>query len=111
MLTQYDRRKEIIEILYNRKHETMSNLAFELGVSRQTIYNDIAALSIDHPEIDIRSGRYGGGIFIDYGRCPSKKYLTRNEIIFLQKICKMVRLTDDDNKIMNNIIHKLSITA
>ena len=40
MLTQYDRRKEIIEILYNRKHETMSNLAFELGVSRQTIYND-----------------------------------------------------------------------
>ena len=111
MLTQYDRRKEIIEILYNRKHETMSNLAFELGVSRQTIYNDIAALSIDHPEIDIRSGRYGGGTFIDYGRKKKKKDLTRNEIIFLRKICKMVRLTDDDNKIMNNIIHKLSITA
>ena len=32
-----ERRKEIIEVLCKRRHDTMKNLAFEFGVSDRTI--------------------------------------------------------------------------
>ena len=61
-MTPADRRLEIISILVVSGHSTSRELAQESGVSRETILNDVAALSYGCP-IYTRPGE-GGGIFI-----------------------------------------------
>lgn len=100
-----------MDILYRRRHETMSNLAFELGVSRQTIQNDIAALSIEHPEIDIRSGRYGGGVFINARHSCGNRYLAPCEKDVLQRLRIAAGLTTDDDRIIAGLINRFSLSA
>ena len=46
MLRTTERRISILHILCERRKETLENLAFELGVSRNTIQRDIEALSL-----------------------------------------------------------------
>jgi predicted DNA-binding transcriptional regulator YafY len=58
-----NRRKEIMTILERRRCETITNLAFEFGVSKRTIKYDIAALMDSHEPIETQSGR-GGGVMI-----------------------------------------------
>lgn len=110
-MTQYDRRKELLEILYQHKHETMSNLAFALGVSRQTIQSDITALSIEHPEIEIHSGRYGEGVFINFSYIANRRFFTPVEVKLLQKLRSTASLTHDEDMIIADIIRRFSLTA
>lgn len=44
-----ERRRDILLVLFQRKKETRENLAFEFGVSKRTIENDILELSRDKP--------------------------------------------------------------
>ena len=44
-----ERRAEIMRILCRRRHETISNLAEEFGVSTRTIQRDVEVLSITEP--------------------------------------------------------------
>ena len=48
-MTSTERQLTIIKILCRRGHETMQNLADELGVSKRTIQRDIEAISIEVP--------------------------------------------------------------
>lgn len=104
-MTQHERQQEILAALYQRRYDTMSNLAQEFGVCRQTIYRDIAALSIVHPEIIVKSGRYGGGISIEKGCYAKKKILTRKEQELLQKLQRS--LNGEDYEIMRGLLHRL----
>ena len=58
-----ERRKEIMKLLCKRRHETIPNLAIELGVSARTIRRDIEELSLSEP-IYTQAGRYGGGVYV-----------------------------------------------
>ena len=78
-MAQSERREAILQALYMRRHDTMGNLAHEFSVSRQTILSDINVLSLDHPEIEIRSGRWGGGVYIKNGFRSDSKYLKPEE--------------------------------
>lgn len=74
-----ERRQAILRLLYRRRHETIENLAHEFGVSYSTIRRDIDALSLRAP-IEMRSGRYNGGVFItDFDR--EKTMITWEEMI------------------------------
>ena len=53
-----ERRIAIMRILCRRRHETISNLAQEFGVSARTILRDIEMLSLSEP-IYTQCGRYG----------------------------------------------------
>lgn len=44
-----ERRQALLELLCERRYEKMANLAFEFGVSRQTIQNDVLELSLSYP--------------------------------------------------------------
>ena len=44
-----ERRQAIINLLCQRRHETMKNLASEFGVSVRTICYDIEMLSLTYP--------------------------------------------------------------
>lgn len=101
-----ERRKAILEALYQRREDKMSNLAHEFGVTRQTIKNDIDVLSLDHPEIEVKAGRYGGGVFIKSGFRSDRKYLKADEQELLEKLNK--QLTGVDRLIMQGLLHRLT---
>jgi len=63
MMSLFERRTALLQRLYERKHDTLMNLAFEFGVSERTIRRDIDALSLVAP-IYTQAGRYGGGVYI-----------------------------------------------
>lgn len=81
-----ERRSAIMKILCRRRHETIQNLAFELGVSERTIRRDIDALSYSEP-IYTRTGRYGGGVYVVEGYTIDRMYMSEREIEVLRKLC------------------------
>lgn len=80
-----DRQLKILKILYRRKHETISNIANELGVCERTIMRDISELSLDEP-IYTLAGRYNGGVYIDDRYSLHKIYFEEKERMLIEKI-------------------------
>lgn len=80
-----ERRLEIIRILCRRRHEKMSNLAFEFGVSLRTIQRDINEISTTIP-IYIKTGRYEGGVYVMDGYYLERLYMKESEITLLKKV-------------------------
>ena len=106
-MIQIDRRTAIMDVLYQRRWDTMSNLAHEFGVSRQTIQKDITSLSLDHPEIDVRSGRHNGGVFIKQGFRSDRKYLRPEEIELLEYLRD--KLSGKKRLILDALLRRLTI--
>ena len=48
-LSLYERRRQLIAVLYERQSDTVGNLAFEFNVSSHTIRNDIRILELEYP--------------------------------------------------------------
>ena len=69
-----ERRRKIIEIISHRRYDTMSNLAYEFGVSWQTIFRDMQILAEEYPLIITRGN--GGGVALPKGYYASRRYLT-----------------------------------
>ena len=80
-----ERRTEIMRLLCRRRHETISNLAQEFGVSTRTILRDIEVLSIAEP-IYTQCGRYGGGVYVTDDYSITKMYMTEKELSVLHKL-------------------------
>lgn len=58
-----ERRLKLMSLLCKRRHETMSNLATEFGVSVRTIQRDIDEIS-DMVPVYVKTGRYEGGVYM-----------------------------------------------
>ena len=80
-----ERRAEIMRILCRRRHETISRLAEEFGVSTRTIQRDVEVLSITEP-IYTQCGRYDGGIYVIENYVPDRMYMTESELSVLHKL-------------------------
>lgn len=85
-----ERRNEIMKQLCHRRYDTISNLAFEFGVSERTIRRDIEELSLTEP-IYTQSGRYGGGVYIVDGYNLSRMYMSAQETALLNKLCSIAQ--------------------
>ena len=90
-----ERRTQIMLILCRRRHDTVLNLAKELGVSTRTILRDIEVLSITEP-IYTQCGRYGGGIYVTAEYTMTRMYMTEKELAVLHKLSK---LADEKSKL------------
>lgn len=88
-MTAKERRKEMIEILCQRRHETRTYFALRYGVSTRTIDNDISVLTFDYP-IYTMTGP-SGGIFIDEGYEIGKVYLPEKYITVLETMQARLR--------------------
>ena len=106
MLNTKERRAEILAVLNVRRHDTMENLAFEFGVSRQTIFNDIQFLSISSPIYTI-CGKYGGGVYVMEGCEVGSKYLTAEQTELLNRTA--TTLGDDDQATMLAILKTFAV--
>ena len=82
-----ERRTEIMRVLCRRRHETISNLADEFGVSTRTILRDIEVLSVTGP-IYTQCGRYGGGVYVTDDFSMTRMYMTERELNLLHKLSK-----------------------
>lgn len=107
-----ERRREIMKILCRRQHETMYNLASELGVSIRTIQRDIEALSISEP-IYTQAGKYKGGVYVVEGYSIDRMYMTDTELNVLRKLYissdkNVSLLTRGEKKILEGLISQYS---
>ena len=98
-----ERRDAIIQALCLRRHDTMDNLAFEFSVTRRTIVNDIAVLSLSHP-IYTQSGKYGGGVYVADGYYLRKEFLTPEQKQLLEALSETVN--PEEREILKSIISK-----
>lgn len=106
------RRKQIMNLLCLRRHDTIPNLAFELNVSVRTIQRDIERLSVTEPIYTI-PGRHTGGVYLVEGY-PSRLYMSSDESSVLEKFFQVAEQkqadawTKEDLKALKNIILKYS---
>lgn len=104
-----ERRLEMMRILCRRRHEKISNLAEEFGVSTRTILRDIEVLSITEP-IYTQCGRYGGGVYVTEGYSMNRMYMTEEEILVLHKLSRyadenaVCKLNTEENRLLKSII-------
>ena len=107
-----ERRREIMKILCRRQHETMGNLASELGVSKRTIQRDIETLSISEP-IYTQPGKYTGGIYVVEGYCFDRMYMSEAELEVLKKLYiattqNIVLVSAEEKKSLEGLISQYS---
>ena len=88
-----ERRNAIMQALGRRRHDKISNLASEFGVSERTIRRDIEILSLTEP-IRTEAGRYGGGVYVLDSYYKSKKYLNATQICAIQKAINYFQNTE-----------------
>lgn len=104
-----ERRTEIMRILCRRRHETISNLAEEFGVSTRTILRDIEVLSVTEP-IYTQCGRYGGGVYVMDDYSMNRMYMTDEELSLLHKLSRFAdeksicNLSGEENKLLKSLI-------
>ena len=103
-----ERRTEIMRVMCRRRHETISNLAEEFGVSTRTILRDVEVLSVTEP-IYTQCGRYGG-VYVTDDYSMTRMYMTKKELSLLHKLSKLAdekatcELSMEENKLLKFII-------
>lgn len=80
-----ERRLAIMKHLCRVRHTTMSDLAHEFSVSVRTIQRDIFEITFLMP-IEVRSGKYTGGVYVMEGYTWDKAYMRAEDIALLNKI-------------------------
>ena len=100
----YERRRQLIAVLYERQNDTIGNLAFEFSVSSHTIRNDIRVLELEYP-IYTRMGA-GGGVFILDSSRLQQRWLTVRQRELLLTVCDA--LEDEQALLMKSIIGGLA---
>ncbi len=104
-----ERRAALLGVLCRRRHETIPNLAAELGVSVRTIRRDIELLSLEVP-IYTQTGRYGGGVYVTENFQLDRRYFNGAELSLLEKIIACAKrkmpylLNSEEIRIMQQIL-------
>ena len=102
-----ERRLEILKYLCRYRRATMPQLAEKFGVSVRTIQRDIFEIEATfHVPLDIRCGKYDGGVFVKGDYSFDRAYMYDEELELLTKIHGMVKhkLTKKENSLLSRII-------
>lgn len=86
MQSALERRDELINVLCERRRDTVANLATEFDVSERTIRRDLEYLTLSYP-IETAQGK-GGGVYVLEGYSRDKRYLTTKQQDLLEKLNK-----------------------
>ena len=105
-MSQSERRSAIIDVLCQKRFETVANLAARFGVSARTIRCDILALSCSYP-ITTTKGHNGGVRIADWFHLY-KKSLSQQQKDLLFKL--RTTLSGDDLVVMNSILAQFAIS-
>ena len=100
MQSALDRRQQIMEVLSDRRHDTVDNLAAEFGVSRSTIKRDLEVIGCSAPIYTVKGG--AGGVRAMDGWYVGRRYLHQEQEALLTSL--MPGLQPEQQKIMQNIL-------
>ena len=84
-MTATERREAILDVLSQRRHDQVKNLAVEFGVTERTIRTDIEILSCSYPIETVR-GRYGGGVRVADWYHRDRKTLSPEQVDLLKRL-------------------------
>ena len=106
-----ERRLEILKYLCKARKATMPQLAEMFGVCLKTIQRDILEIeSTFHVPLQVRSGKYTGGVYILDDYSFDRMYMLDEEIALLCKLHELAKsqLSSDETSLFNSIIKKYS---
>ncbi len=109
-----ERRLEILKYLCKYRRATMPQLAEMFGVSVRTIQRDIFEIEvIFHVPLDIRCGKYDGGVYVKGDYSFDRAYMHEDELCLLSKVQNLVngQLSDKENALLSHIINTYTKTA
>ena len=95
-----ERRCKVLQILCERRSETIDNLAFELSVGRSTIRRDVDVLSMSFPLYTTKGT--GGGVHIVDNFNLGMKYLTSAQCALLERLLES--LVGNERELLYSII-------
>lgn len=104
MQSALERRQEMLEVMCERRHDSIANLAAEFKVSERTIRRDIELLTLSYPIYTTQGS--GGGVHVVDGYRLGRKYLTDSQSGLLERLA--VRLDGDDFETMKSILKNFS---
>ena len=81
-----ERRIEIMRLLCRKRHATMPELAETFGVSIRTIQRDILEIELMGVPLEVKTGRYDGGVYIAGDYAMDRMYMRADELSLLHKI-------------------------
>ena len=102
-----ERRLEILKYLCRYRRATMPQLAEKFGVSVRTIQRDILEIEATfHVPLDIRCGKYDGGIYVIGDYSFDRAYMHEEELLLLSKVQCLVKnhLSEEENSLLCQII-------
>ena len=100
-----ERRQQILELLCQRRKDTMQNLAAELGVSERTIRRDVESLTRSYP-LETVCGRYGGGVRVADWYHLDRQRMSPKQTALLRRLAADLR--GEDLEVMEQILLKLA---
>lgn len=109
-----ERRLKILKYLCRARKSTMPKLAELFGVSVRTIQRDILEIEAAfHVPIDVRCGKYDGGVFVVGDYSFDRAYMHEEELALLSKVQELVKdqLSEKENALLSQIIKTYSKTA
>lgn len=108
MQSTTERRQAILELMCERRHEKICNLAFEFNVNERTIRRDIQILSISYPIYTATGNeKQGGGVHVVDGYYIGRKYLKANQQELLERLS--LTLNEEDARTMNEILKTFAL--
>ena len=102
MQSALERRQAMLELLSDRRQETVANLMAEFGVSRCTVLRDIETLSCSAPIFTVQG--HGGGIRVAEGYYYGRRYLHSDEEALLRRLIH--GLQPEEQKTMQGILKR-----
>ena len=100
-----ERRQQILELLCQRRKDTMQNLAAELGVSERTIRRDVEILTRSYP-LETVCGRYGGGVRVADWYHLDRQRRSPKQTALLRRLAADLR--GEDLEVMEQILLKFA---
>ena len=100
-----ERRQQILELLCQRRKDTMQNLAAELGVSERTIRRDVEILTRSYP-LETVCGRYGGGVRVSDWYHLDRQRMSPKQTALLRRLAADLR--GEDLEVMEQILLKFA---
>lgn len=100
-----ERRQQILELLCQRRKDTMQNLASELGVSERTIRRDVEILTRSYP-LETVCGRYGGGVRVADWYHLDRQRMSPRQTALLRRLAADLR--GEDLEVMEQILLKFA---
>ena len=109
-----ERRLEILKYLCRYRRATMPQLAEKFGVSVRTIQRDIFEIEATfHAPLDIRCGKYDGGVFVKGDYSFDRAYMHDDELMLLSKVQELVKgqLSNEEYALLSQIIKTYTKSA